>query len=184
MAIGLLANTSLATNAAARQQAVDFANQAVVLANQALQQPGTTALQDNVTTSTPPAVPTIPEINAATSTGGGIGTETVPVVAAPITPQPMKTIEVLFSANSDNTEAFVTINNTAGVLVRVKGLNVEGGILAGISFGKTYGEGWVYPASFTDSTGQKFETLSCDGFPSACRSLCPRNSYRRASSSA
>lgn len=60
LAVSLLTNPQLNQNAALKAQALDFANQAVVLANQALQVPPETAVQAQVTTSTPPVVPAIP----------------------------------------------------------------------------------------------------------------------------
>jgi hypothetical protein len=163
VAVSLLVNPNLANNLAAKQQAVDFANQAIALANQALQQPVTTSLQDTVSTSTPPAFPSISSDTVA-GTGAGTGTETVAPVQPTSTPVVPKTIQVIFSANSD--EGFVTITNTTGVTVRIKNLDVTSGTLAGISFGKTYGDGYVYSGSFADSLGNTFNRFSCNGLGS------------------
>jgi hypothetical protein len=156
MAVSLL-TSSLNASPAIQQQAIAFANQAVSIANEAVQAPATTTLRETVTTSTPPAFPAV-----ATDTGTVSVTETTPaIVSAPAVP---KTIQVVFSANSD--EGFVTITNTTGVTVRIKNLNVASGTLAGITIGKTYGEGFVYSPSFTDSEGNRFDRFDCNGLGS------------------
>ncbi len=131
----------------------------------------------NASSSVP--VAPVPQIGATTTTGtgGGTGTETVTVTDTPAISQPTimetKTISVAF--NATDTDAYVTISNNTGVAVRVKNLNVPGGAIAGITIGKNYGEGFVYPESFTDSLGKTFDVFTCNGLGSLGTAVVPGN---------
>jgi hypothetical protein len=134
VAIGLLSNPNLAANPALQQQAIDFSNQAVSLANIAIQQLPQETLDTVISTSTPPALPIIPPpviqtppAPTDTETGAGLGTS----VATP------ETISVNFSTSTDalgNILGFVAINNTTGGAVRVVNLDVPGGTFDHLTF--------------------------------------------------
>ena len=89
------------------------------------------------------------------STAGTPGTGTAP---AP------ETISVSFATSSES-EGLVTVKNTLGVPVRIVNLDVDG-TLAGFSIGETYGKGFVYPPSFTDTQGDTFNVFTCTGLGS------------------
>jgi len=75
-----------------------------------------------------------------------------------------ESISVSFATSSPN-EGLVTVKNTLGVPVRIVNLDVDGTLL-GFNIGTEYGEGFVYPGSFTDSQGKSFNVFTCSGLGS------------------
>lgn len=73
------------------------------------------------------------------------------------------TIPVTFSASSED-EAFVTVENTNSVAIRVITLDVDG-TLVGFAIGSKY-TGLIYPPSFTDNKGVTFDVFTCTGLNS------------------
>lgn len=165
----LLGNPNIGSDPAILQQAQGILVQASSLAAQVAALP---------TSTTEIAATSTTDAGVATGTGTGTGTETTasPVVAPAVSQSTIimpKTISVSFAVVGD--DGFVTITNDTGVAVRVKGLNVPGGTVAGITIGMKYGEGFVYPESFTDATGKTFDFFACNGLGSLGMAVVPGN---------
>jgi hypothetical protein len=62
-------------------------------------------------------------------------------------------------------EGLVTVKNNSPITVRIKNLDVDG-TLAGFTIGTQYGQGFVYPQSFTDTQGKSFDVFTCNGLDS------------------
>jgi hypothetical protein len=180
VAHGQTVDVSTMTQDQLRVYLITLIEQVISLENQLI-------VMQNASNST--AVAPIPQIAATSITGteasttpvvsGGAPAESAPnQTSAPSlaasTPMQPKTISVVFALLGD--DGFVTITNDTGVAVRVKNLNVPGGAVAGVTIGQKYGEGFVYPESFTDAVGKTFDMFTCNGLRSLGDAVVPGNS--------
>jgi len=166
MAVALLVTPNL--SATQQAQAVQFANQAVTIASQALQSNPTSTLADIVTTSTAPAAPTM-EVNVVPQDAGGTtdtGTNAITETIQTISPTMPKTISVSFESSTQ----FVTITNDTGTRVRVVNLDVDG-TLEGFGFS---GSQYQYAPSFTDAMEKTFTAFACTGLGSEGMAILPQ----------